>query len=65
MSSTIFDFAIVGAGAAGLQLALAMNKDHFFQTRKIIILDKSAKNANDKTWCFWERGKGPYDSRCN
>lgn len=62
MSSTRYDFAIVGAGAAGLQLALAMKDDEYFRNRKILILDKSAKNLNDKTWCFWESGDGRYDS---
>ena len=62
MSSTIFDFAIVGAGAAGLQLALAMKDDSFFQKKRILIIEKSLKNDNDKTWCFWERGIGRYDS---
>lgn len=62
MSSAIFDFAIVGAGAAGLQLALAMKEDSFFQNKKILILEKSLKNHNDKTWCFWESGAGRYDS---
>jgi lycopene beta-cyclase len=62
MSSTIYDFAIVGAGAAGLQLALAMKDDAYFRNRRILILDKSVKKLNDKTWCFWETGAGRYDS---
>ncbi|NND33957.1 MAG: lycopene cyclase [Saprospiraceae bacterium] len=56
-----FDYIIVGAGAAGLQLVLAMQEDSFFATRQILIIEKSQKNVNDKTWCFWEKGPGKWD----
>lgn len=56
-----FDYAIIGAGAAGMQLALAMSKDQFFQDKQILLLDKSDKKTNDKTWCFWEKGNGKWD----
>ncbi|MBL0340535.1 MAG: lycopene cyclase [Bacteroidetes bacterium] len=57
----VFDFAIVGAGAAGLHLAQAMMEDSFFRNKKILIIDKAAKDVNDKTWCYWETGKGKWD----
>jgi len=56
-----FDYGIIGAGAAGLQLALALTNDDFFKDKSIIILDKAPKNKNDKTWCFWEKGNGRWD----
>ncbi|MCE2963554.1 MAG: lycopene cyclase family protein [Chitinophagales bacterium] len=62
MSSTNFDIAIIGAGAAGLHLALAMKDDSFFQHKRILILEKSAKDQNDRTWCFWEKGEGLWDT---
>lgn len=62
MNSTTYDFAIVGAGAAGLHLALAMLHDAFFDDKKIIIIDKDAKENNDRTWCFWEQSNGKWDS---
>ena len=61
MQSTSFDIAIVGAGAAGLHLALAISKDSFFSNKKILILDKSLKEENDRTWCYWEKGEGLWD----
>ncbi len=61
-NSTPYDYAIVGAGAAGLHLALAMAHDAFFDDKKIIIIDKDAKETNDRTWCFWEQGNGKWDS---
>jgi lycopene beta-cyclase len=62
MDSTVYDYAIVGTGAAGLHLAMAMSKDKFFDTKKILLLEKSQKDVNDKTWCFWEKGVGNWDS---
>lgn len=61
MSIIKFDYIIVGAGAAGLNLALAMNADTFFEDKTILILDKDQKNKNDRTWSFWEKGKGKWD----
>jgi len=61
MSSTHFDIAIIGAGAAGLHLALAIKKDAFFMNKRILIIEKSAKDQNDRTWCFWEKGVGLWE----
>ncbi|HAD12022.1 MAG TPA: lycopene cyclase, partial [Saprospirales bacterium] len=58
----MYDYAIIGAGAAGLHLALAMQADPVFANKRILILDKDAKDQNDRTWCFWEKGDGLWDS---
>lgn len=57
-----YDYIIIGNGMAGLQLALAFSNDDFFKNKQIALIDKVSKNTNDKTWCFWERGKGQWDS---
>jgi len=56
-----FDYLIIGGGLAGLQLALAMQEDPFFNHQAIGIFEPSQKNQNDKTWCFWEKGSGKWD----
>ncbi|MFI8603583.1 lycopene cyclase family protein [Cellulophaga baltica] len=56
-----FDYIIIGAGAAGLLLADAMSKDSFFSKKTILLIDKNAKQTNDRTWCFWEKGEGDFD----
>lgn len=61
MQSTVFDYAIIGGGAAGLQLCLAMLDDPYFEEKQILLLEKAAKTENDKTWCFWEKGNGRFD----
>lgn len=54
------DYAILGGGAAGLSLALALVrsplKDH-----SILIVEKDAKDTNDRTWCFWADAPSPLD----
>ena len=57
----LYDYAIVGAGASGLQIALAMAGDSFFDSKSILIVEKDEKLTNDKRWSFWERGKGKWD----
>jgi lycopene beta-cyclase len=57
-----YDYIIAGCGAAGLQLALAMSEDSFFQNKRILLLDSNEKNDNDRTWCWWEKGAGKWDS---
>ena len=50
-----FDYVIAGSGAAGLTLAFLLMRSE--NTKKsTLIIDRSAKNSNDRTWCFWEKG---------
>jgi len=56
-----YDYIIVGAGASGLMMAYRMSKDSFFETKKILIIDKEKKSINDRTWCFWEKNNGEWD----
>ncbi|MGB3143379.1 MAG: lycopene cyclase family protein [Maribacter sp.] len=60
-----YDYIIIGAGASGLLLADAIGKDDFFSDKKVLLLDKDAKSFNDRTWCFWEKGKGQFESILN
>ena len=57
----VYDYAIIGAGAGGLHLAQAMLVDDWFVNKKVLILDKDAKETDDKTWSFWEKGVGKWD----
>ena len=61
MSNRFFDYAIVGAGAAGLHLAIKMAEDPFFKDFNILIIDKDEKNTNDRTWSFWEETNARWD----
>jgi lycopene beta-cyclase len=55
-----YDYAILGGGAAGLSLALALVRSPL-RERSILIVEKDAKNTNDRTWCFWSDVPSPLD----
>ena len=51
-----YDYIIIGAGMAGLQLANAFIDDSHFKSKSILIIEPHQKNPTEKTWCFWEKG---------
>ncbi len=57
-----FDYIITGSGCAGLSLLYRMMHEPFFNEKRILIADKSQKNRNDKTWCFWEKETGLFEN---
>lgn len=61
MASTVFDYAIIGAGAAGLHLAMAIAANPYFHSKKLLIVEKETQKNHYPTWCFWEKGKGKWD----
>lgn len=56
-----YDYIIIGAGASGLMLADALGKDPYFSDSSVLLLEPSLIRTNDRTWCFWEMGKGEFD----
>jgi len=56
----IYDYAILGGGAAGLSLALALVRSPL-KDRYILIVEKDGKDSNDRTWCFWSDAPTPLD----
>ncbi|MCS6847624.1 MAG: lycopene cyclase family protein [Anaerolineae bacterium] len=55
-----FDYIIAGAGAAGLSLVYHLHQAGLTDKR-ILLLDRAPKTANDRTWCFWEVGEGTFE----
>lgn len=55
-----FDYIISGAGASGLSLAYHLNQAGL-TNKRILLVDKAPKTTNDRTWCFWEAGKNPFE----
>jgi lycopene beta-cyclase len=52
-----FDFAIVGAGAAGLSLAVQLSAA--FADRTTILIDPGFGDVDDRTFAFWCEGAPP------
>ncbi|WP_299244881.1 lycopene cyclase family protein [uncultured Aquimarina sp.] len=57
-----YDYIITGTGASGLMLVYHMLTDDFFDQKQILLIDKEIKNQNDRTWCFWEKKEGVWDT---
>ncbi len=45
-----YDYIIIGVGAAGLMLADTLGKEPLFKYMSILLLDRDANMANDRTW---------------
>lgn len=41
---------------------MRMMEDPFFDDKQILVVDKAPKKQNDRTWCFWEKEKGLFES---
>ena len=57
-----YDYIVAGAGAAGLSLVMHMIESGKFTDKSILLIDRSQKNVDDRTWCFWEETPGLFES---
>lgn len=56
-----YDYIIAGGGAAGLSLAYHLGQAGL-AGRRVLLIDQERKGQNDRTWCFWEIGDGPFEA---
>ncbi|MGN7720005.1 lycopene cyclase family protein [Chitinophaga sp. 22620] len=56
-----YHYIIAGAGCAGLSLAVHMADCARLHGKKVLVIDKDAKEENDRTWCFWETAPGLFE----
>lgn len=45
-----------------MSVLVRMLQDTFFDGKKVLVIDAAEKNTNDRTWCFWEKGTGVFES---
>lgn len=57
-----YDIIIAGAGCAGLSLLYGLITATKLSQLRVLVIDKSLEKSNDRTWCFWETEKGPFES---
>ncbi len=55
-----YDYVIAGGGAAGLSLAYHLVQSDL-NAASILIVEKDAKDRNDRTWCSWVRSPTVFD----
>lgn len=56
-----YDIIIAGGGGAGLGLACALLESPL-RGCSLMIIDRDAKQQNDRTWCFWGGPETPFTS---
>ena len=59
MQQEKYDIIIAGTGLAGLTLAVQLAQRPFFRHQNILLIDRDAKEKNDRTWCFWATDEEP------
>ncbi|MDR6969059.1 lycopene beta-cyclase [Flavobacterium arsenatis] len=55
-----YDYIFTGTGLSALMTVYEMVVSEQFQKKQILLLDIDTKKTNDRTWCFWEEGKGDW-----
>lgn len=56
------DYIIAGSGLSGLSLLYRLLFDKNLNKKNILVIDSAVKTQNDRTWCFWEKEIGPFES---
>ena len=57
-----YDYIIAGSGCAGLSLLYSLLQSPSLQYKSILVIDQAQKKNNDRTWCFWEKTPGLFES---
>lgn len=57
-----YDYVFLGSGLAANSILIRMLQSGKFQDKRFLLVDKDKKNRIDRTWCYWEMGKGFFES---
>ena len=57
-----YDYIIAGSGCAGLSLLYRILNTPVLKSKKILVIDNTKKVSNDRTWCYWEKKDGIFES---
>lgn len=56
-----YDIAVLGGGLAGLSILYHLEKAGKLAGKRVVLVDPERKTEHDRTWSFWERGRGPFE----
>ncbi len=56
-----YDIIVCGGGMSGLSLVYRDLLSGVWANKSILLIDKSDKSVNDRTWCFWENSISPFE----
>ena len=59
------DLAIIGGGGAGMSILWSLAQKEYFKNHKVVLLEPEAKEADDRTWCFWAKPDDKWVQRLN
>ncbi|WP_121354199.1 lycopene cyclase family protein [Flavisolibacter nicotianae] len=62
MLQSHYDYIIAGAGCAGLSLLMRILQQNELQQKRILLIDETEKERNDRTWCFWEKEESFFET---
>ena len=57
-----YSYIFAGAGLSSLMTVYEMIQSGLFSEQKILLIDANLKKSNDRTWSFWEKESGEFDS---
>ncbi len=57
-----YDYIIAGSGCSGMSLLYRILKEPVLKSKKILVINNAKKTTNDRTWCYWERKDGIFES---
>ena len=57
-----YDYIVTGGGCAGLSIILHALNEPALQSKRILLIEMEDKSKNDRTWCFWEKSVGLFES---
>jgi len=57
VSSVAYDFVFIGLGCGNSLLLLALHRAKRLENKRILIIEPSLKQSNDRTFCFWMEPK--------
>ncbi len=61
MEAKKYNYIFLGVGCATFSIIMRMIDGGLISGKKILLIDKSLKNENDRTWCFWETKPGFFE----